>query len=306
MSTSQQASQDFNMAPWCIRTDVSLRITRRVKFDQWKEEFDKLDRTRAGHQWWIGDALNEGERLFPEEWSQAIDPNEEDARQQDNPSETYQTYMRVACRIPARRRLREVSWSHHQVVAYLESDEEQDYWLARVRDEQPRISVHKLRKLIKGEKDAELEVDPDLYVLQDPEVRAYLNNDIANLRKQFSEVPENAPFLRDQLVSRIEADQWQLNRTVETDSDIVREAVSELLGTWQQVFNWLKIRSRIISPPDVRAYLSKLVADGRIVEEKDEKPNPLAKGTTATVYKPKRNPVDDAKEAERRQKSTVV
>lgn len=291
------------MAPWCVRTDTALKITKRVKYAEWSAEFEKLDKTRAGHQWWIGDHLNEGECRFPEEWAQVIDPNEEEQRQENNPSETYQTYMRVACRIPSRRRLREVSWSHHQVVAYLESDDDQDYWLARARDE--KISVHKLRKLIKGEPEAETQPDPDLYVLQDPAVRAYLESDIEALRKQFGDVPENAPFLRDQLISRIEADQWQLARTVEGDCDLVRDAVCEILGTWQQVFQWLKIRSRIISPPDVRAYLSKLVADGRIAEEKDEKPNPQAHGTTATVYKPKRNPADDQKDEEKRSKVVV-
>lgn len=301
---AMQPRQDFNLPDWCARTDVGLKITKPIKFEDWQEAFHRLDRTRAGHQWWIGDHLNEGERMYGEDYLQVIDPNEEAERAENNPSETYQTYMRVACRIPARRRLREVSWSHHQTVAYLESDEEQDYWLARVRDE--RISVHKLRKLIKGEPQAEVEPDPDLFVLQDPAVRAYLETDIQNQRKQFADVPENAPFLRDQLVSRIEASQWQLSRTVESDCDIVREAVCELLGTWQQVFNWLKIRNRIISPPDVRAYLGTLVAEGRVIEEKDEKPNPLAKGTTSTVYKPKRNPTDDKKDEERRAKQALV
>lgn len=297
MST-QPLPQDYNIAPWCIRTDTSLKITKRVQFAEWQAEFNKLDRTRAGHQWWIGDALNEGERRFPETWSQVIDPDEEDQRQENNPSETYQTYMRVACRIEPRRRLREVSWSHHQAVAYLESDEDQDYWLARARDE--RISVHKLRKLIKGEPSAEVQPDPDLFVLQDVEVRSYLEADISLQRAQLEKVPDNAGFLRDLQYERIEAAQWQLARTVERDCDAVREGVAETMGTFYQVFLWLKARQRIISPPDVRVYLGMLKDAGRITEEKDEKPNTTARGTTATVYKPKRNAYDDKREEEKK------
>ena len=302
MATEQN---DFNMQPWCVRTDVSLKITRKVKFEEWQSEFDKLDKTRKGHQWWIGDHLNEGERLFGDECLQVIDPDEEAERAEDNPSETYQTYMRVACRIPERRRLREVSWSHHQTVAYLESDEEQDYWLARARDE--RISVHKLRKLIKGDEISETEVDPDpdLYVLQDPEVRQYLMTDIERQKVQLAEVPESAGFLRDMVHGRIDAIEWQLNRTVDIDLNIVRDAVSEVMGTWYQAFLWLKARHRIISPPDVRVYLGMLKEAGRISEEKDEKPNSAAKGTTQTVYKPKRNEYDDKREEERLSKVII-
>jgi hypothetical protein len=72
------------------------------------------------------------------------------------------------------------------------------------------------------------------------------------------------------------------------------------------VFQWLKIRSRIVSPPDVRTYLGELVAEGRVTEEKDEKPNPTAKGTTNTVYKPKRNAKDDKRDEEKRQRAASM
>jgi hypothetical protein len=211
--------------------------------------------------------------------------------------------MQVASRFPEGTRVPELSWTHHRVAAFFETLEERLKWLHLARDN--RWSVRDLeREIAAANSEPEAETDPDLYVLKDPSVRAYLDADIERQRQQLHEVPENAGFLRDLQYERIEAAKWQLERTTDRDQDAVREAVSEVMGTSYQVFLWLKSRQRIISPPDVRVYLGMLKETGRITEELDEKPNPKAKGTTATVYKPKRNAYDDKRDEEK--KSALV
>lgn len=288
----------------CKATTVGLVIDKDATEDQLVKAIDVIERRGKGCQWQLGDALVRLKEQCPDR-ALALLSEEVDKEREGQGYASRKQASQVSCRFPQGTRVPSLSWSHHRAAAFFDTLEERLYWINKARDE--GWSVRDLEKSIKDAgAEPEPEIDPDLFVLQDPAVRAYLETDIENQRKQFSDVPENAPFLRDQLVSRIEASQWQLNRTVESDCDIVREAVCELLGTWQQVFNWLKIRNRIISPPDVRAYLGTLVAEGRVIEEKDEKPNPLAKGTTSTVYKPKRNPTDDKKDEERRAKQALV
>lgn len=292
-----------NLPRACKATTIGLTIDGDITEEQLLKAVDVIERREKGYQWQLGDALLEVETRYPRRLEELIEPAGEERREKDGHA-TRKQAKQIASRYPQGTRVPSLSWTHHRVAAFIDPLEERLQWLGLAVEN--NWSSRDLEKAIReANKDDDGSTDPDLFVLKEPEVRAYLEKDIADQRAQFSSVPENAPFLRDQLVSRIEASQWQLNRTVESDCDIVREAVCELLGTWQQVFQWLKIRSRIISPPDVRAYLSKLVADGRVSEEKDEKPNSNASGTTSTVYKPKRNPADDKKDEERRQKQLV-
>jgi hypothetical protein len=143
------------------------------------------------------------------------------------------------------------------------------------------------------------ELTPDLKVLESPTVRTWLEKQIADLRAKFETVPEEAGFLRDMLVSQIEAYQWQLARTIESDKYAVRDAVREILGTWQQVFAWLKQRSMLISPPDVRDRLTLLETEGRVKSKEEEGRKVGQKGSMKTVWLPLRNSKDDERDDEK-------
>lgn len=282
----------------CKATTIGLTIATDATEAQLVTAVEVIERRGKGHNWQLGDALLGIKERYPERSAQMLSQEADKYREQHGQSSRIQA-MQVASRFPDYTRVHSLSWSHHRAAAFFETLDERVHWINLARDN--GWSVHDLEKEIKAATiEPDPPIDPDLYVLKDPAVRAYLTADIERQRSQLKEVPENAGFLRDLQYERIEAAKWQMERTTQGDQDAVRDAVSEVMGTSYQVFLWLKVRQRIISPPDVRVYLGMLKEAGRITEQLDEKPNPSAKGTTATVYKPKRNAYDDKREEERK------
>lgn len=280
-----------NFPKWCKRTEVGLEVVseRPLTFEEWSHAFTILDKTKRGHQWQIGDMLNTGEQCFGDDCYQVIDPEEELQREEDS-GETYRKYQQVAERVKIGRRRPKLTFGHHQVIAFLESEEEQDYWLDKAETE--KLSVHKLRKAMKGTSD-EVEPVSDLSVLQDPDVRAWLEADIKYQRENEPNVPLQASFLRNMIHSRIGQSQWQLARTVESDCSIVREAVKELMGSADEVFLWLQHRNYFMSPPDVDDRLDMLVAQGRVKEIEEVGRKAGQKGAMRKVYIAISNPLDE-------------
>lgn len=293
--TSPKEIEIQNLPRCCTATTIGLTVAPDATEAQIVTAVEVIEGRGKGHQWQLGDALVELKSRFPERGAMML------SEEMDKIRENYGQASRVkakqiADRFPMWTRVHSLSWSHHRAAAFFESLDERVRWIHLARDN--NWSVHELEKEIRAATAEPAEpTNPDLYVLKEEAVRAYLDSDIERQRSQLSEVPESAGFLRDLQYERIEAAKWQLARTVERDLDAVREAVSELMGTWQQIFYWLKARQRIISPPDVRIYLGMLKDAGRITEEHDEKPNEDASGTTVTVYKPKRNDHDDKQDS---------
>ena len=144
-----------NFPSYCKRTAVGLEIARRPSFDEWRQIFETADTTGRGHQWWIGDALNRGEEWFPEDWAQVLNPDEEQKREAEGRFETYQIYKQVAGHISQPRRRGSLYFGHHQAVAYMESEEEQEFWLDLA--EEQHLSVDKLRRKIRKAKTGDAE-----------------------------------------------------------------------------------------------------------------------------------------------------
>lgn len=96
--------------------ETELRLPKRLAFEQWLDICKGLGAMSRAHQWWIGDALNEGERRFGEEWSQgevAIGIAEQ----------TQANWKWIAGAIdPSRRRESPLTFSHHAEVARLEPE----------------------------------------------------------------------------------------------------------------------------------------------------------------------------------------
>lgn len=292
-----------NLPRSCKATTVGLAIEADATEDQIVKAIEVIEKRGKGHQWQLGDGLRELKERYPDRGIMMLSEEADKLREKHGYASRKQAWQ-VACRFPEGTRVPSLSWSHHRAAAFFDTLDERVRWIHLARDN--GWSVHELEKEIRAATiEPETPTDPDLYVLKDPAVRAYLETDIERQRSQLHEVPEVAGFLRDLQYERIEAAKWQLDRTTVRDQDAVREAVCEVMGTAYQVFLWLKARQRIISPPDVRVYLGMLRDAGRITEELDEKPNPQAKGTTATVYKPKRNDYDDKREEEKRLRQVV-
>jgi hypothetical protein len=258
----------LNLPSWCKRTTVGLIITGTPTVEQWLNAFETLDKTGKGHQWWIGDHLNEGEQRYPEEWAQALDPEEEHKREQEGKEETYRHYKQVAFRFPVRRRRRNLYFGHHQTVAYME-EEEQDHWLDLAVEE--GWSVDKLRKKIKKARLGGAENEPafDLQVLQDPAIRQWLEDYrglISNHDNQLQELIKGgedlkgARFLHRMTLTHINHVDRQLERTVAIDCGAIKKALGYLLtATIEVIGRAMRNRGFFMSDADLDDRLTMLV-----------------------------------------------
>jgi hypothetical protein len=130
-------------------------------FKQWEQAGEFIKRSHEAVQFWRGDWLNFGEEHF-DQWTQHFDESELSA-------ETLRKEKWVAKRIPLERRRPQLSWSHHEEVADLEAEEQNEMLdLA----EKHSLSVHKFRTAVRRFKmhlDAPELSDKDLEPT-DPEV----------------------------------------------------------------------------------------------------------------------------------------
>lgn len=298
-----------NLPSWCKRTTVGLEIGKKVTFKEWSKSFETLEKTGRGHQWWIGDSLNEGESRFPEDYAQVLDPIEEEKRENEGRGETYRQYQQVAFRVPIRRRRQKLYFGHHQTVAYLE-EEEQEHWLDLA--EQEGWSVDKLRRKIKKAREGGSENDPalDLLVLQDPLIRQWLEDYKALVVHHDDELGDlikandltGAKFLHRMTLAHIEHADRQLERTEATDCGLIKKALGFLItATIDVIGRCMRNRGFFMSDADLSVRLEYLT-DPAVNEVRKEKAETLRhegqKGDVVWEYKlPKANG-QQAKQAE--------
>ena len=122
-------------------TPTGLTLPLGLQYDAWESLGDTLGSMGRSVQWWIGDWLLYGEHAYGEKYTQAASLTGFDP-------DSLKNFQWVAERVERFRRLNLLSWSHHQAVAALKP-EQQDEWLQRAEDE--CWSVHELRRQIKGE-----------------------------------------------------------------------------------------------------------------------------------------------------------
>lgn len=126
----------------------------------------------------------------------------------------------------------------------------------------------------------------EIAVLHDPDVRAWLEGDLEQEKAKEPQVPTNAPWLRNMIHSRIGQIQWQLDRTVEGDYRVIKMAVSETLGTDDDVFMWLQDRSYFMSDPELESRLEFMVENGQIRKKQAEGRKKGQRGKMVDVYLP--------------------
>jgi hypothetical protein len=284
-----------NLPSWCKRTIVGLTIVGKPTVQQWLDAFETLDKTGKGHQWWIGDHLNQGEELYPEEWAQAIDPVEEQKRENEGKGETYRQYKQVAFRIDAGRRRPNLYFGHHHAVAYMEV-EEQEHWLELAIEE--NLSVDKLRKKIRKSKVGGSENDPalDLMVLQEPAIRQWLDDyramvsahddALESLIKENEDL-KGARFLHRMTLTHINHTVRQLERTNAIDCGVIKKALGYLItGTIEVIGRAMRNRGFFMSDADLNERLNLLVQLGEVTKKKaEELRHDGAKGDVVYQYK---------------------
>lgn len=289
---------------WCKRTTVGLEIKKpKITFHEWLRVFEAADANEKGHQWHIGDALNEGENRWPEEYAQVLDPDEEERRTDEGQAKTYREYQQVSCRfIPARRRAN-LYFGHHHAVAYAMVDEEQDRWLDLAEGE--KWSVGKLRKKIKraGEGGDEDATPADLLVLQDPALRQLLGDFKAMVGTYDDKLTalikerdlDGARFLHRYFRATITTADGQLDRDVNTDCKVVRRAIAaQLSPAMPAIEHEMRVRHYFMSTSDLKDRLDLMEGMGVIVGHRaEDQRHADARGDVVYEYKIARRASDD-------------
>lgn len=109
------AKSDFLQLPGCELTETGLTIAPGMKREEWERIGEALRKAESGIQWWLGDWMAYGDKEYGDKRAKAADANEQTGINVD----TLITYQWVAERVPSFRRLKVLSWSHHQAVAAL-------------------------------------------------------------------------------------------------------------------------------------------------------------------------------------------
>lgn len=111
---------------WATLSETGLVLRKKPTYDQWDGIGELLANFERGLQFMIGDWANQGEMIFGEEASHAIDHGRFAA-------ETLRQFRWVAERVPPENRRPDLSFDHHVAVAAL-PPANQKQWLTRAVD----------------------------------------------------------------------------------------------------------------------------------------------------------------------------
>jgi len=127
----------------CTLTKTSLILDESISDEDYLKVGKFLTKVKKSLMWWIGDwcVFGDSEKFWGTGVIQAIRSHYSD--------KTIYNAALVCKKIEPSRRREKLEFGHHEAVASLEP-EEQDHWLERAEKE--RLSVMKLRRLIKREK----------------------------------------------------------------------------------------------------------------------------------------------------------
>lgn len=132
------SNNSLALFPGVELTRTGLRLTKKVPFDTWEQIGNTLQVMEGSVQWWIGDWLNYGEKVYGEKYAQAINEKQAD---------TWKQYAWVASSVEKCTRVHNLPWSHHREVASLPPNE-QTQWLSKAADNEwsHRDFITELRK----------------------------------------------------------------------------------------------------------------------------------------------------------------
>jgi hypothetical protein len=108
---------DLIISSKCTLNPTGLTILGDIKFEEWEKIGSKLRYINGAVHFWIGDWLNYGEKRYGETYAQAMDETKYSYGVLRNDSW-------VASKIESSRRRDNLTWMHHQEVADLTPDEQ--------------------------------------------------------------------------------------------------------------------------------------------------------------------------------------
>ena len=122
----------------CRFTPRGLLIDRAISLDEWQELGQMLKGIADHVQFWIGDWLKFGVGKFGEKAYQVTEPTNREYG-------TLANYQYVASHVPPENRNEKLSFSHHQVVAKLEKEDQKKFLDLAEKD---NLSVTGLRNAV--------------------------------------------------------------------------------------------------------------------------------------------------------------
>jgi hypothetical protein len=152
----------------CRVTETSLTASADMPIDTWLKQVNKLkslkDWANSTVNWWLGDMIIFGKDKYGEMYSQALDAT-------DKEYQTLKDIVWVCENVPAENRMKHpLTWSHHKVVAKLESRKQVKYLrLAKNED----LSVRQLREIVEkecGEEKPDKDEEDDFVVMKVKEI----------------------------------------------------------------------------------------------------------------------------------------
>lgn len=124
-----------------------LALTDNTTFEAFQSVWETLTTIHGACPWWIGDAINEGERKFGEVYAQAVDLT-------SLKYDTLSKYAWVARSIPKTRRRPELSFTHHLNAMRAPEDLRDDLLTKAIRESLSTRDVDVLAKELKKRADS--------------------------------------------------------------------------------------------------------------------------------------------------------
>lgn len=262
-SVSVQASAQTILGPLdepgISFTATGLKIEAWVSFEQWQQYGRKLQLAEKGIQWALGDWMIHGETYFKERAAQAVEFTGLKLK-------TLQNYATVAEAVEKSRRRDSdlVDFSTHAEVASL-SPKQQERLLAKA--ERESLTSREVRREATRIKRQEGRQKSELEIILTPEVQEFLGKYISQLKEFESTVPLTASFLRNMVQAHIGQAQWQKERCLASDCEVILEAIDEYNGiSDDDLFTWLQNRGYFMRDPELDERLEHMLATNMISE----------------------------------------
>lgn len=240
--------------PQCEFGKTSLKIAPGLSYGVWHWLVEKLQEADSAVQWWLGDALNYGEHAYGEKYTQAVEET-------GKSKQVLMNYASVARRVETSRRRDDVAYSIHVEVACLPAPQQEKVLAKAAGEAEPKVreirrEVHKVKRQL-GKEKSEIEI------VHTPEVQTYLKRYIDALREFEEDVPLTARFLRTMLQNHAAQANWQKERTVDDDCEIIRDAVRKSGGEIAEddLYQWLIDHGYFMSDPEFEERLEYMNRD---------------------------------------------
>ena len=132
-------------------TRVGLTVASAATYEEWDKVGTMLRRLDASIQWLIGDWMAFGERQYNKTYAQVAEATGYEEK-------TLYQYAWVASKVNFSVRTEKLSFTHHQLVAHL-ATEEQQRWLEWAVEN--KVSVAQMRKAMRGERETQINTEPE-------------------------------------------------------------------------------------------------------------------------------------------------